>query len=148
MWNAKKSVKLSLILVNIFLLLLIVGIIALPTLVTWYVEYKGREASLPTTIMLTCYPCVPFAAVALWYLRKVLINVKKEMPFCKSNAVYLGRISFCAFAITAIMLFSGRYYLPFYVCAICAAFIGLLIRIFKNVIESASSSVGEETEKE
>ena len=56
MWNAKKSVTLSLILVYIAMAVLAAITVTMPWLVTWYVESKGREASLPTTIMVTCYP--------------------------------------------------------------------------------------------
>lgn len=136
MWNHKKSVRLSIVLTDIFLVLLAVGAITLPVLVTWYVEYRHRSATLPTTIMLTCYPCAPFAAVILVTLRRVLKCVQQGAVFTVKNTERLKRISWCCFAVTAIMLFSGRFYLPFYVCAICAAFIGLILRIVRDIVQS------------
>ena len=134
MWDNKKSIKLSLALTYLFLVLLIIGIFALPALVTWYVEIKQRAASLPTTIMLTCYPCVPFAATALWSLKSILKSALKNDFFTEQTVKNMSRISICFFIITAVMLFSGRFYLPFYVCAVCTAFIGLIIRVFKNLL--------------
>lgn len=135
MWNSRKSVMLSLIITYVFMVLLVIGMVVLPMLVTWYVEYKGREASLPTTIMLTLYPCSPFAATALWSLRGVFKGILEGNTFTAENVIRLKRISWCAFAVMAVMLYSGRFYLPFYVCAMCAAFIGLILRVFKNIIE-------------
>ena len=149
MWNARKSAMLSLVLTYVFMVLLVIGMIALPMLVTWYVEYKGREASLPTTIMLTLYPCAPFAAYALWTLQSVLKNILNRKAFTVKTSSGLGRISWCAFAIMAIMLFSGRFYLPFYVCAMCAGFMGLILRVFKNLTEGNTvKELCEEPQKE
>ncbi|MCQ2449937.1 MAG: DUF2975 domain-containing protein [Clostridia bacterium] len=137
MWNSKKSIQLSLVLTYIFMGSLVIGIIALPWLVEWYVEVRHRSADLPTTIMLTCYPCVPFAAVCLWSLKVFLQNLLQDKVFNPQNATMLLRISWCCFGIMAIMLFSGRYYLPFYICAICTAFLGLILRVIRNLIQSA-----------
>ncbi len=131
--SPKKSIKVSLILTYIFMFLLIAGIISLPWLVQWYVEICHRKPGLPTTIMLTCYPCVPFAAVCLWSLRTFLKNLLDDKINTLQNVSMLNRISWCCFGIMAIMLISGRFYLPFYVCAICAAFLGLILRIVKNL---------------
>ena len=136
MWTPKKSVKLSIILTDIFILLLIIGAVSLPWVVTWYVEYKHRAASLPTTIMLTCYPCVPFAAVVLGTLRKILKSVQSGDIFTVKNCERLKRISWCCYIVTAVMLVAGRFYLPFYVSAACTAFIGLILRIIKNILET------------
>lgn len=136
MWNTKKSVRFSLILTYIFLGLLVVGIIGLPFLVEWYVGYFGRSPYLPATIMITCYPCVPFAATILWSLRKVLLNIENGRSVCMANCLLLRRISWCCFVIMALMLFSGHRYLPFYVCAICTAFMGLILRVVEDILSS------------
>lgn len=134
MWNPKKSLKLSVIITDIFIGLLIIGAVALPWLVTWYVEFKHRSPSLPATVMLTCYPCAPFAMTVLVLLRRVLKDIERGSIFTDKNASRLKTVSLCCFAVTAIMLFSGRFYLPFYVCAICTAFIGLILRVMRNII--------------
>lgn len=144
MWTHKKSVTLSLVLTYCFMFLLAAGIIALPWIVTWYVEVRGRDATLPTTIMLTCYPCVPFAAIALWSMRCLLQNIREGKPFIHKNVTYMHRISMCCFAVTLVMLYSGRFYLPFYVSAIAAAFIGLIVRVIKNLYQVSFPEEEEE----
>lgn len=136
MWNSKKSVKLSIILTDIFILLLIVGAVCLPWMVRWYVEFKHREASLPTTIMLTCYPCAPFAGAVLITLRKILKTVQNGTVFSLKNCERFKRMSICCYIVAVAMLVAGSFYLPFYVSAICTAFIGLIFRIIKNIIEA------------
>ncbi len=133
-WNSKKSLMLSIILTDIFLLLLAAGAISLPWIVTWYVEVRHRSQSLPTTIMLVAYPCLPFAAAVLFTLRGILKDIKKNNVFTAKNCARLKRISWCCFAVALIMVFSGRFYLPFYVCAVCTAFIGLILRIIRNIL--------------
>lgn len=145
MCNKNKSVKLALAITYIFAALLIFIVIALPAIVTWYVEYRGKSASLPTIIMLTCYPCVPFAGYALWSLRSLLKNILVDKVFCKENVTQMGRLTFCAFMIMLIMIISGRFYLPFFVSAICSGFMGLIVMIVKNLFEAALNQ--KETEE-
>ena len=134
MRSPQRSLRLSIIITDIFIGLLIVGAIALPWLVTWYVEFKHRAPSLPATVMLTCYPCAPFAMTVLILLRRVLKDIERGSVFTALNASRLKTVSVCCFAVTAVMLFSGRFYLPFYVCAICTAFIGLILRVMRDII--------------
>lgn len=65
MLNAQKSVKLCIILTDIFIGLLIIVAAALPFGVSWYAEVMHRSSSLASTIMVTCYPCAPFLGFAL-----------------------------------------------------------------------------------
>lgn len=90
--NSQKSIKLSILLTDLFIILLIIIVIALPFMVSWYVEVHGRSASLPATIMVTCYPCAPFVAVMLLSIRKMLKNVLLQQGFFANNSIYLKRI--------------------------------------------------------
>lgn len=132
-----KSLKAAVIITDIFIVLLIAMAIALPWLVTWYVEVVGRSASLPTTIMVTCYPCAPFAGATLMYLRRLLKYALKSDIFSCRSIKCLRRISICCFIIAVITLFAGRYYLPFYIVGATFAFLALLVfalkAIFMNV---------------
>ena len=132
MWNTKKSVMLSLVLTYVAIALLLISMLTLPAIVTWYVEYQGRAASLATTIMLTFYPCTPFAAFAFWQMRCLLKSVLAGEVFTEKNASCLRRLSWCAYAIMGIMLISAKSYLPFFVFAVCSGFIGLTVRTLMN----------------
>ena len=77
---SKKALKIAYWLTNLFGLALIVCTVALPWLVTWYVEIKGWSQTLPAIIMVTCYPCVPFAAGILLYLRRNYRDIISNRP--------------------------------------------------------------------
>ena len=128
-----KLIKLSIIVTNIFLTLLAIFTVALPWAVTWYVETMGRSASLPTTIMVTCYPCVPFAAAILINLRRLLKNILKDSLFSDDTVYFLYNISVCCIVIAVITLVAGGFYLPFYIVATTFAFLSLLIFALRGI---------------
>ncbi len=131
-----KSLKLAIILTDIFLFILVVMVIALPSLVTWYVEIKGKSPSLPTTILVTCYPCAPFTGISLYCLRRILKNTLKSELFSENSDVCFRRISLSCAIIALITLFAGRYYLPFYIVGGTFAFLSLLSYCFRAIVQS------------
>ena len=136
MLEHKKSVKLSLIFTYIFMLLLLVITVALPSVITWYVEIMERSPDLATVVMLTYYPCVPVALAVLLKLRKLLKNFLSNNVATLENVKILRFISFCCLAVAVILLVAGTFYMPFYFLGAAAAFCTLLVQIFKNIIHS------------
>lgn len=137
MWDYRKSAKLSLILTYVFIAALAAAVIFLPALITWYVEVMGRDQNLPTIVMITCYPCVPFAAVMLFSLRALLKNIISDLVFGDENIRLLKRISICCGVASLILLLAGSLYLPFYVAGVSAAACGLIVHVIKNLFETA-----------
>ena len=131
-----KSLKTAIVLTYIFMAILVVLVICLPMLVTWYVEIRGKSAKLPTTMLVTCYPCAPFTGTALLYLRKLLKNALNDEIFSKSSVKCLKIMAFCCTAIAVITLIAGRYYLPFYIVGATFAFLALLAFSFMGVLEN------------
>ena len=70
-------------------------------------------------------------------LLKLLFNIKKGDIFITANVKYLRRISWCCFAVAAITFVGGIFYVPFGFIAIAAAFVGLMLRVVKNVMQNA-----------
>ena len=136
MRNYRKSAKLSLFVTYLFMVLLLLCVIFLPMLVTWYVEIKGRSASLPTTILVTCYPCAPFTGIALLSLRKLLKNALEDEIFSDSSIRCLKYICVACTLISLITLIAGRYYLPFYIVGATFAFLALLAFSFMGVLQN------------
>lgn len=141
----KTSVKASLYMVYLFAVLLAVAAVALPFIVTWYVEEKGRDATLPATIMLTCYPCLPFAAAILISLRRLLMNMLSGLVLGDKNLNLLRAASIACFAVTAITVAAGRQYKPFYIIALAAAGCGLTFLVVRAVF---GMLLGEQREKD
>lgn len=132
----KKPIKAALYMVYIFGVALVVVSVALPFIITWYVETRGRDQTLPATIMLTCYPCLPFAAAILVSLRRLLNNVLSGLILGDKNLSLLRALIISCFAITAITVAAGRQYTPFYIIAASAAACGLTFFVVKTLFDA------------
>ncbi len=144
MWNRKRSVTLSIVVCFIFTAILTLGLFLGPwAVVKWLSAYRGLSVGLPAiksilTIFCACfYPCAIFAYITLYSLLKLLFNIKKDEIFIPQNATYLRRISWCCFAVAFITLVGGIFYIPFLFIAVAAAFVGLMLRVVKNVMQNA-----------
>lgn len=127
------SIKLSIIITDIFFTILILFSIALPWLVSWYAEIMQRSATLATTVLVTCYPCAPFAGALLIFLRKLLKNTAKESAFCEANITLLKRMIICCIVISVITLIAGNFYMPFLIVGATFAFLSLLLFSLRNI---------------
>jgi len=83
------------------------------------------------------YPCSVFAYVTLYSLIRLLLNIKKGIIFITPNVRYLRRISWCCLAVAVITLIAGVFYIPYSFVAVAAGFVGLMLRVVKNVMENA-----------
>lgn len=128
-----KYIKVSIILTNIFLLILFFFTITLPFLVTWYADIMGRSSTLATTVMVTCYPCVPFAATILITLRKLLKTALDGNIFSNESVVYLKNIAICCIVIAVITLIGGNFYLPFLIVGATFSFLSLLLYALRGI---------------
>ena len=144
MWNKDKSTTLSLAVCYFFTALLTAGLFLGPWAIKmWFQLYRGWEAGsdglhqLVKTFHYCFYPSAIFGFVTLYSLIKLLCNIRKGNIFIVANVQYLRCISWCCFIVAAITTVGGIVYLPFFCIAIAAAFIGLLLRVVKNVMENA-----------
>ncbi|QHI71736.1 DUF2975 domain-containing protein [Aminipila terrae] len=139
MWNSNKSLKLSCICTRLVMALVLVCAAALPYLVDLYLSigphYLSEMDIKPFMIIL--YACCVPALAALYSLDRLLANIKREDIFTDKNVAYLRAISWCCFGVAVLVAMAGYYYFLFYFVAIVAAFIGLIVRVVKNVIEQA-----------
>ena len=138
MWNDKKSISLSKLCVLIFTVMLIGIALSAPWLVRWLLDFSradlvGKEAYFLLTIYSGSIP----AAVLLFCLYRLLHRIELEQVFIAANVEYLRRISWSCFAGAIICFASTLYYFPWIFVAVAAAFMGLIVRVVKNVIEQA-----------
>lgn len=147
MLDAKKSVRLCLILTNIFIIALVLIVIMLPFGVSWYVEVMHRSQSLPATIMVTCYPCAPILGIALIMLRRILKRIAADNIFCENNSRSLKVLAFCCLIIAVITLIAGRFYLPFYIVSGTFVFLALIAYSLRAVFVTLSEKYGDMSEK-
>jgi len=137
MWTPAKSVRLSSICTKVAIVLVVVFAAAIPFLVGSYMDYSGKDPGLAGPLSFTLYACALPGLASLFCLDRLLSNINRGDVFIDKNVALLRTISWCSFAVSAILLVSGAYYILFLMVAIAAAFLGLILRVVKNVIEQA-----------
>ena len=144
MWNRKRSVTLSLAVCFLVCIFLTAGLFIGPWAVKiWFQLYRGwSENSEGLVRMLTIfkvcfYPCAVLGLVTLYSLIRLLLNIKKDAIFIMQNVRYLRRISWCCIIVFLITLIAGVFYIPYFFISIAAGFMGLMLRVVKNVMENA-----------
>ncbi len=134
-----KSVVLTSVLVKVVYALVVVCCVAAPFLVKRYdslVVASGQE-SVYLPLLITLYCAVPFAVAALVCLDKLLCNIRKAQPFITQNVTMLRIISYCCFGEVLVFVYI-TVLKPFAaVVMIACAFMGLILRVVKNVFEQA-----------
>ena len=92
-------------------------------------ENSSCSSSAPTA-------AVP-AAAALYGLWRLLRNISEGEVFIPENVSILRLLSWCCIAAGLVCLFSALYYMPFLIVSAAAAFVGLILRVVKNVFAEA-----------
>ncbi len=145
MYRNKISVKVSIAVCIILSVVLGILVFFAPFLFELYLTaFRGFApegealAMIKKVFMLVFYPCGIFAAIILTALLGLLNNIKAGDVFTLKNAKYLRIVSLCCFAISVITLVGGFFYMPFLVVTFAAAFVGLLLRVLKNVMQAAA----------
>lgn len=138
MWNCERSVLLSLVCTYIMAVILVILCFAAPWLFPHYVNFAGRPESVSKTLIITFYSCVLPAAAALLSLFKLLYNIRESKVFIKQNILSLRIISWCCFAVAGILGVASFFYFTFCIISAAALFVGLILRVIKNVFVSAT----------
>ena len=134
MWSGRKSISLSKFCVLVFAVMLIGTVLSAPWLIRWFrPDLAGKKALFLSTIYSGSIP----AAILLYCLYRLLRHIELEQVFITTNVEYLRRISWCCFAGSVICIASIPYYFPWSFVAVAAAFMGLIVRVIKNVIAQA-----------
>lgn len=144
MWNSKHSTVLSIVVCFIVAVVLTVAVFIGPWAIKmWFLYYRGWDENstgllqVMTLFKVAFYPCAVLAYVTLYSLLRLLFNIKKDEIFTTQNVIYLRRISWCCFAVALITGVSGVFYVPYLMMAVAAGFVGLMLRVVKNVMQRA-----------
>ncbi len=138
MWNKKRSLLLSKIATLLFMAGLLAAFATAPWLVRWFVNTSVNTSpkAFPFFIA-TLYSGGLLAAFVLAFLYAVLRNIGKGQVFTAQNISLLRRISWLCIGGAVISAASAVYYIPWAFIRLAAAFIGLIVRVVKNVLAEA-----------
>lgn len=129
---------LSKLCVYLFLILLGGAVIFAPWLTNWFVDFSQAELQGATAyFMATIYIGAVPAAYLLYSLLALLRWIDAGQVFVEENVELLRRISWTCFLGAVIALISILYYFPWFFVAVAAAFMGLIVRVLKNVFGQA-----------
>lgn len=144
-WNQSKSVMLSKVCVIFFALLLL----ALDALGYYWVKYLVSVSKILGSVwdgillMIILYLCSVPAWITLKALWNILCRIGREAVFVFENVRDMRRTSWCCIIVAVICLAGAWVYPTLLVMAAAAAFMGLIVRIVKNVFEQAESMKDE-----
>lgn len=136
-WDQDKSVKLSKFCVYFYMVLLVIICALAPWLFRWLIGVRNESMTKLPLFLITAYTAAVPAACALWDLRRMLLNISAGDVFIRQNVSILRRLSWYCIAAGAICFVSTFYYPPFLYISAAAAFIGLILRVVKNVFAQA-----------
>ena len=157
MWNKEKSVKLTHFMVRIFYFILTVTAV-----LSVAVPLSDDEYKAVIFYLVPFYISVPFGYAALVCLDRLLINIKKGIVFDNQNVKYLRLLSWLCFSVCIItLMFAGIviirlcldsagvitvkgmtifewYYSVLAFCvSVAELFVGIVVRVIKNIFDSA-----------
>ena len=111
-------------------------------LLLYFINYRGLTPVIATLrfriVMLTSmYIGVLLAICALYGLIKLLHNITADKVFISENVSFLRLISWCCFGAALVTVVASFEYFPVIIISIAAAFVGLILRVVKNVMQAA-----------
>lgn len=136
MQHYKKSILLTLTIDRIGLAAWGICIFLIPQIARWYDMYSNKESIFTQFVVIVYLAMVP-AFIILLLLNFLLTNIKNEKVFEQKNVTILRIISYCCFTIAGLSLIMTIWRLLSLVIFLSFAFIGLLLRVLKNVFEEA-----------
>ena len=104
----------------------------------WVMRFIVDMQFRDTVLLIIClYVCNVPGFMLLWCMDKLLRNLRQGKVFDSDNVGLLKKISICCFVVSIISLSlcSRIYFLG--IVALMTAFMGLIVRIIKNVFSSA-----------
>ncbi len=136
-WTQDKSVKLTQGCIYGFMAAFVVILLGAPTFFRWLLNAQGLPAGKLLPVLLTIYAGAVPAAAALWNMNRLLRSIRENQVFIPGNVVILRRLSWACMGAALVCLLGGTVYLSFLLVGAIAAFIGLILRVVKNVFAQA-----------
>lgn len=138
--EAKKdsSILFSRVLVWVFGVLILILDWAVWPISRWVTRFIVDMQFRDTVLLIIClYVCNVPGFMLLWCMDKLLRNLRQGKVFDSDNVGLLKNISICCFVISIISLSLCTRIYFLVIVALMTAFMGLIVRIVKNVFSSA-----------
>lgn len=138
MWKSKHSIMLSKSLIGIFAILVIVIMVLDNRFVDILVEnIPSIMTTNQTYLTITIYLGGVIVLVIFYCLYRLLHNLSYQKVFVPANIVWLRYISWLCMLGGVIAIISAIYWIYWLIIAVMAFFIGLIVRVVKNIMTEA-----------
>lgn len=139
MWDSRRSILLSKVCVAFFLAALAALAVFAPRAVSFVLAVSRAELGGKAGLFLaTIYPGCALAALLLVQLYGVLHRIAQGAVFVRKNITALRLISWLCILGGVVAAVSALYYRPWLLIAAAAGFMGLIVRVVKNVFARAA----------
>lgn len=139
------STLLTIILCVVLFAAMIVGAFYVPGVVANIVEMSAEarttqiiENGGKVALTVFFYSCLAIVMVADVFIFALILRVRAGGVFTDKTVALIRGIAWCCFLLSAALFGIGLYLKSAFVGAFAAAFLGLCIRVVKNVIEQAN----------
>lgn len=136
-WIESKSILLSQIGVLVFAGLLAALDIGGWWIVHWFASQRALSEGAARGVLGVLLACSVLGWLLLWAMWKLLGNLKAGSIFSQENVRLLQRISVCCAGAAGLCVLGCFFYLPFLIAVAAAAFMALIVRIVRNVFQTA-----------
>ena len=148
--STKASVTISIILSIVFMVILIAGAVIMPWLSAMLVNFddtvgirKEISQSGHIVILIMAYLILACMATADVLLMKLLFRVRAGLVFTTQSVGLIRGVSWCAILLGAVFAVLGYHFQLSLFAAFACVFLGLCLRVVKNVIEQATEIKSE-----
>ena len=127
----KSSVTIATVFVIACMVLIIAVGITAPWLVSWFARLRGLSKTVERIIFCAYYTCAVMAELALFWLYRLLRNIKKDKMFDRVNPYYMFYISNECLSIALCTFVFGFWYPPFFFVTAAMLFLFLIVRVVR-----------------
>lgn len=147
---SRLSIILSLTLSIIFFIICIVGAVFLPSITDILISVRdsmgireNMSAENRLVVHILAYAVLAVIALADILLFSLLLRVRSGKVFTSASVGLIRGVSWCCCGISAVFAVLGIYFHLAFIVAFAAIFLGLCLRVVKNVIEEATEIKSE-----
>ncbi|MBQ9121113.1 MAG: DUF2975 domain-containing protein [Clostridia bacterium] len=148
--SKKYSLYLSMGVAAVFLVVCVAGGLFMPRIMETLVRlhdtmhgYATLAAHDIVVLYLVAYTALAIAVLADSLLFVLLLRVRRELVFTHASIALIRAISWCCFLVGLAFAAVGIYFRVAWCVTLLAAFLGLCVRVVKNVIEEATAIKSE-----
>ena len=148
--KSNHSITLSIVLSVLFFLGCVVGAFIMPSLTEMLINITGNIGNRAEItnggrilVLTLAYAVLAVLMLADALLFSLLLRVRSGLVFTRISVALIRGVSWCCFLLGTVFCGLGIYFQLAFIVAFAAIFLGLCLRVVKNVIEEATEIKSE-----